>query len=400
MKILITTDWYAPIINGVVTSVLNLRRELMLRGHDVRVLTLSQTTRSFKSDNVTYIGSVGAGKIYPGARIKTAFFSSLVQDILEWQPDIIHSQCEFSTFFIARKIAKKLNIPVIHTYHTIYEDYTHYFSPSRKWGRFMVASLSRWIIRQTACVIAPTEKVRTILNGYGIDRDIRVIPTGIDLHRFTKAPTAERLLALKKRLGIPKENRILLYVGRLAKEKNLEELLQYHAKHYMKTLTFLIVGDGPHRAELERMTMELGIEASVVFAGMIPPEHIGDYYHLGDLFVSASVSETQGLTYVEALAAGLPVLCRRDECLDGVILDGCNGWLYENEQDYFEKLNFFLGSVEIPKTMAEYAFKLAQQMFSSTVFGENVERVYLDMLCRIVENEAITCKGEASCQRA
>jgi 1,2-diacylglycerol 3-alpha-glucosyltransferase len=372
----------------------------MLRGHDIRVLTLSQTARSFESDGVTYIGSVGAGNLYPGARIKTAFFSSLVQDIVEWQPDIIHSQCEFSTFFIARKIAKKLDIPVIHTYHTVYEDYTHYFSPSKKWGRLMVASLSRWIIRQTACVIAPTEKVRTILNGYGIDRDIRVIPTGIDLHRFTEAPTAEKMFAIKNQLGIPEENRILLYVGRLAKEKTLEELLEYHAKRHMEVLTFLIVGDGPHRAALERMTAELGIQASVVFAGMIPPDHIGDYYHLGDLFASASVSETQGLTYVEALASGLPVLCRSDECLDGVVLDGLNGWQYENEQDYFEKLDFFMGSEETRKTMTEDAAKLARQTFSSAAFAEKVERVYFDVLCGTAENEAITCQGVVSCRKA
>lgn len=399
MKILITTDWYAPIINGVVTSVLNLRRELMLRGHDVRVLTLSQTTRSFEGDGVTYIGSIGAGKVYPGARIKTAFFSSLVQDIVEWQPDIIHSQCEFSTFFIARKIAKKLDIPIIHTYHTVYEDYTHYFSPNKKWGRYMVASLSRWIIRQTACVIVPTEKVRTILNGYGIDRDIRVIPTGIDLHRFMEAPTAERQLAIKKQLDIPAKNHILLYVGRLAKEKNLEELLRYHAKRHMEALTLLIVGDGPHRAALERITAESSIRDSVRFAGMISPEHIGDYYHLGNLFVSASVSETQGLTYVEALASGLPVLCRRDECLDGVVIDGRNGWLYENEQDYFEKLDSFMDSMEMQKTMPEHAARFEQQMHSSAAFAEKVEHVYLDVLCMTAENKAKTYRGEMSCQR-
>ncbi|MGE4277850.1 MAG: glycosyltransferase family 4 protein [Lawsonibacter sp.] len=398
MKILITTDWYAPIINGVVTSVLNLRRELLLRGHDVRVLTLSQTTLSFESDGVTYIGSVGAGKIYPGARIKTAFFSSFVQDLIDWQPDVIHSQCEFSTFFIARKIAKKLDIPMIHTYHTVYEDYTHYFSPSKKWGRFMVASLSRWVIGPTACVIAPTEKVRAILNGYGIDRDIHVIPTGIDLSRFTQAPAPERRRAIKKQLGIPEENRVLLYVGRLAKEKNLEELLRYHAKRNMQFLTFLIVGDGPHRDALEQMVSELGIRDSVRFAGMIPPEEIGEYYHIGDLFVSASVSETQGLTYIEALASGLPTLCRRDECLDGVVLSGYNGWQYENERDYLEKLDSFFTRAEMRKTMRKNAAAFARKRFSSTVFAEKAERVYLDVLGESSVNERSACSGVISCR--
>ncbi|MDR3072505.1 MAG: glycosyltransferase family 4 protein [Clostridiales Family XIII bacterium] len=396
MKILITTDWYAPIINGVVTSVLNLRRELLLRGHDVRVLTLSQNMRSFESDGVTYIGSVGVGKIYPDARIKTAFFSKFVQDIVDWQPDLIHSQCEFSTFFLARKIAKKLDIPIMHTYHTVYENYTHYFSPNKKWGRLMVAFMSRYIANRTACGIAPMEKMKTILKSYGINRNIHVIPTGVDMSRFSESPVADRTLAIKKQFGIPENNRILLYVGRLAKEKNLDELLRYHAKQRPEAVTFLIVGDGPYRAELERMTEDLGIGNSVKFTGMISPNRIIDYYHAGDLFVSASISETQGLTYIEALSAGLPVLCRRDECLTGVVLNGKNGWLYENEQDYFEKTEAFMRDAETRKTMSENAIRLSRQMFSAAAFAERAESVYLGMLGRSTENGAIVCSSKAS----
>jgi 1,2-diacylglycerol 3-alpha-glucosyltransferase len=380
MKILITTDWYAPTVNGVVTSVLNLRRELIKRGHDVRVLTLSQTTQSYQLSGVTYIGSIGAGRLYPGARIKSAFSSHLIQDIVQWHPDIIHSQCEFSTFMIARRIAKKLDIPIIHTYHTVYEDYTHYFSPSKRWGRRMVASLSRWIIRQTACVIAPTEKVRTLLNNYGVDRDIRVIPTGIDLHQFIESPGSDTLLAMKKQLNIPEKNHVLLFVGRLAKEKNLEELLRYLARRPVNDLTFLIVGDGPHRDALEKITADLSIHDFVRFVGMVSPKHIGDYYHLGGLFVSSSVSETQGLTYVEALASGLSVLCRKDESLNGVVFNGINGWLYESEQDFLDKLDLFFNSSEMQKSMAEDAARLARQMYSSAAFANKVEDVYFDIL--------------------
>lgn len=262
----------------------------------------------------------------------------------------------------------------------------------------MVAFLSRWVIEPTACVIAPTEKVRAILHGYGIDRDIHVIPTGIDLSRFTQAPPPERRCAIRKQLGIPEENRVLLYVGRLAKEKNLEELLRYHTKQNMQFLTFLIVGDGPHRDALEQMASELGVRDSVRFAGMIPPEEIGDYYHIGDMFVSASVSETQGLTYIEALASGLPTLCRMDECLDGVVLSGYNGWQYENERDYLEKLDSFFASAEMRKTMRENAAAFARQRFSSTVFAEKAERVYLDVLGESAVNERSACPGVISCR--
>ena len=106
MKILITSDWYIPAVNGVVTSVKNLRRELELRGHEVRVLTLSQNRRSYERDGVTYLGSVAAGLVYPGARLRTALAGRWVRKIVEWGPDVVPSQCEFSTFFLARRIAE------------------------------------------------------------------------------------------------------------------------------------------------------------------------------------------------------------------------------------------------------------------------------------------------------
>lgn len=380
MRILITTELYAPVVNGVVTSVMNLRKGLLQRGHDVRVLTLSQTTRSFERDGVIYIGSVDAGKIYPGARLKSAFAGSYIQDILEWSPEIVHSQCEFSTFILAMKIAKKLDIPIVHTYHTVYEDYTHYFSLNKKWGRSMAASLSRWVLNRANCVIAPTEKVRRIITGYGIDTDIRIVPTGIDVGSFASAPDPERLSGIRRSLGIPAEMRIILYAGRLAMEKNLEEIFSSYARLRPEKTRLLIVGDGPHRAALERMAEQLDIKDAVVFAGMIPPENMSDYYHTGNLFVSASTSETQGLTYIEALAAGLPVLCRDDDCLNGVVINGLNGWRYETAEDFSRKLAFLLQNSDRLEALSRNAGLTAVRDFSAAVFSEKAESVYTDAI--------------------
>ena len=181
MKILITTDWYTPAVNGVVTSVKNLQRELERRGHEVRILTLSQSLHSWSRDGVTAIGSVNAGRIYPGARLRTAMAGRWVRELMDWRPDVIHSQCEFSTFFLARRIAEELDVPLVHTYHTVYEDYTHYFSPSVRWGRCAVAAFSRWVAAQVDGMIAPTGKVRGLLQGYGVRCPVFVVPTGIDL---------------------------------------------------------------------------------------------------------------------------------------------------------------------------------------------------------------------------
>ena len=188
MKILITSDWYKPVINGVVTSVLLLKRELEARGHEVRVVTLSNDLHSHKEGDTYYIGSVSAGRIYPGARLKVNRTGPLARELLEWGPEVVHSQCEFSTFHIACVLSERLGIPIVHTYHTVYEDYTHYFSPSARLGKHVVSAFSRWVGLRTACIVAPSRKVERLLREYGVACRIEVIPTGVDLKAYRREP--------------------------------------------------------------------------------------------------------------------------------------------------------------------------------------------------------------------
>ena len=390
MKILITTDWYSPAVNGVVTSVLDLRRELELRGHEVRVLTLSQDLHSSVQDGVTRIGSVAAGLVYPGVRLRTALAGRWVRELVEWGPDVVHSQCEFSTFFLARRIAEELNVPLIHTYHTVYEDYTHYFSPSVRLGRRAVAALSRWVAARTDCMIAPTGKVRTLLQGYGVRTPVFVVPSGIDLRRFQRPPVPGCRASLLAALDIPRENLVLVSVGRLAAEKNLDELLRFRAAMGDQAVTLLLVGDGPYRAQLEREAADLGLRApQVVFAGMVPPQQVAEWYQLGDLFVSASSSETQGLTYVEALAAGVPALCRADPCLSGVIRDGENGWQFRDFSDFMSKLEAFRAHPELRRALSEQAAASARD-YSAEEFARRVEAIYLAQIARRSGREEVS----------
>ena len=139
MKVLITTDWYKPAINGVVTSVCNLREELQQRGHEVKILTLSRTAHSYEEEGVIYMGSVNAGYIYPGARLRVSPGRELYRGIIEWNPDIVHSQCEFSTFFMAKKIAEECKISGAYLPYRIRRLY-HYFSPYKKWAGIWYSS--------------------------------------------------------------------------------------------------------------------------------------------------------------------------------------------------------------------------------------------------------------------
>lgn len=380
MKILITTDWYMPAINGVVSSVLSLCDSLSTLGAEVRILTLSGSAHSYTDGNVSYLGSIGVGKIYPNARLKTAPSGKLIRELIGWRPDIVHSQCEFSTFFLAKKIAEVCGCPLVHTYHTVYEDFTHYFSPSIRFGKYIAAVFSRAVLAKANLVIAPTDKVKNMLLRYGVEPPITVIPSGVELRRFKLQISENKRNAMRRELNIQKDDLVLLYLGRLAKEKNIDELIMLLALCKDPRLKLLIVGGGPYREKLEKLASELGAAGRVIFTGMVPPCDVPDYYALGDVFVSASQSETQGLTYIEAMAAGLPLLCRADPCLSGVVWDGETGLLYKDELEFLQKLGRLSDDESYRMKLGRAARKAAFADFSSAAFGEKMMHEYQSLL--------------------
>lgn len=370
MKILLTSDWYVPAVNGVVTSLLALRRQLRLRGHEVRVLTLSGSRRSGREGGVYFLGSVDAGRIYPGARLRMPESDALLRELIAWGPDIVHSQCEFSTFAPARRIARACGVPLVHTYHTVYEDYTHYFSPSRRWGRALVRGFTRSVAARCDAMYAPTAKVRDLLEGYGVTCPVYTLPTGIDTARFANVRAGDAAW-LRDRLGIGRDRPVLLYLGRLGREKRVDALLDLIEATPGATL--LLVGDGPERPRLEAEARARGLDA--VFAGMADPAEVPLWYAAADIFVSASTSETQGLTYLEALAAGLPVVCRADPCLEGVVADGVNGLLCPDTAAMVRAAAALLADGEARRAMGRRAAASAQA-FSEQVFASRAETLY------------------------
>ncbi len=379
MKILIATDWYKPIVNGVVTSVTNLERELLAKGHDVRILTLSNSLHSRKEGNVYYIKSVSADKLYPGARASIYLFGELYDEILKWAPDIIHTQAEFTTFIFAKRIVKALGIPHVHTYHTVYEDYTHYFSINEQIGKKTVAYLSRRLLDALDEVIVPTAKVKRLLEGYGVIPRISVIPSGIRLDSFYQNTNDLEQKELKSHLGIAPDKKVLVYVGRLAKEKNLDELLDYYKRLDRNDTVLLITGIGPYRSRLEKLVDAMELTDRVIFVGLVEPSTLHKYYKLGDIFVSCSTSETQGLTYIEALACGVPPICRRDFALEGVINDGINGYQYDTFEEFKSRVEELL-SDETKRTEISGRAVENSLGYSTGIFADSVEELYSRVL--------------------
>ena len=376
MKILLTSDMYENQINGVSGSVITLRDELRKKGHDVRVLTLSKDNQSKMVKTDYLIGSFSI-PLYPDTRQTLKFNDPIIDDIIKWNPDIIHIQTEFAICKISKKIAKACNCPFITTSHTFWEDYTGYLIPSKRLGKIIARKVVRSAYNGAKAVIIPTEKMRDVLVRYGIEAPIYAIPTGIDLERFQKKISLIEKAKLKGKLNIPNKAKILVSIGRIAKEKNLDEIIDYLPSLIEKddNIILLIGGDGPHKKDLENKVKKMNLEKYVRFTGMIPPKYTYKYFQLGDVFVCASTSETQGITYIEAQACSLPLVCRYDKCLDNVIENGVNGFTYSTKKEFIDSIFKILKSNSLHKKMKLNA-KQTSNKFSKEKFGDDVEALY------------------------
>ena len=337
MNIGIFTDCYYPQINGVVTSTLILKEELEKKGHVVTIVTVRIPHFTDTDPNVLRIPSIPFRK-WNELRIGVTY-PSIIHKVKKLKLDIIHTQTEFSIGLMAHLIARILKIPIIHTYHTMYEDYTHYVT-KRRLNRKIVIELtkvgSKLYLNECRCVIAPSEKTKKALLRYGVHNTIYTIPTGIKLDNFRNDLFSEFDIQEKRSsLGIQPNDKVILSLGRISEEKSIDIIIESIKPllHDNSLIKLLIVGDGPYKNTLEQLVKKLNLENHVIFTGMVPWNTVSLYYQLSDVFVSASKTETQGLTILEGMAAGLPVIAKNDDNIKDVIKDGLNGKIFDNASD-------------------------------------------------------------------
>jgi 1,2-diacylglycerol 3-alpha-glucosyltransferase len=289
-------------------------------------------------------------------------------------------------------MARELKLPIVHTYHTIYEDYTHYITHVKALDRRAKAFAriySKVVCNTAEQVIVPTEKTKELLMRYSVHKDISVVPTGINLRKFDpKQYPEEDVKDLKNKYGIKQEEKVLLYLGRVSEEKNVEEIVNA-MPDYMKSrenVRFVIVGSGPALEKLQNMVKQLHIEDRCVFTGSQPWDRIGLFYRLGDVFVSASRSETQGLTYIEAMASGLPVVAREDQCLEDILVQGQNGYTFTDKDGLYRGLDQVL-FFDKETDYSQNAMKKVSR-YSTQEFAYQVEKVYQQVMSR----DRVFCK--------
>ncbi len=395
MNIGIFTDAYYPQVSGVVTSTIILKNELARLGHNVTIITVGHPDVEEEEEGIIRLPSIPFF-LLPSQRVGIIYSHKIMNKIKKLELDIIHTQTEFSAGLFGRIVAKRLDIPVVHTYHTMYEDYIHYVSrgimlkPASEFAK----KVSKLYCRDCSAIIVPTIKVRDALEQYGLRRRIEVIPTGVNIEPFKRSNYDKELIkAEKKAFGIDETQPVVLIIGRLAKEKSVGVIISS-----MKELTkkipnckLLIVGDGPERENLETLAKDLGIKESVVFIGEKPWSKIGKYYQMGDVFVGASLTETQGLTFAEAMAAEIPVVAKYDKNLDGIIQDKINGRIFHKDEDLAEILFQMLTDKEQCALMAKNAYDKIEPL-SAKCFGESVEKVYMEVEKQnyMLQNEKVT----------
>lgn len=381
MKVLLVTDTWLPVINGVVTSVSTLREGLIAAGNEVRVLTVNNRKKTFfiqdEIGKVYKLAGLSVDFIYRDAAVAPFMSSKAKNSLYNWQPDIIHTHGEFSTYRFARKIAKSLKVAHIHTYHTMYEDYTKYFSPSERVGKAVVRLGARKIFNALQAVIAPTQKVADVLRSYGVKTKIAVIPTGIKMPADFETRQAIKT-RVRQQYQIAQDALLGMVVGRLGYEKHIDEVIRNISK--CPQLNLLLVGDGPQRNHIEAIVAEIGLTQRVVFAGAVPHENIIDMYLAGDLFISASTSETQGLTTIEAMGCGLPLLCKEDEAIAGVLFPGVNGYTFQTESDFNDAVKQMADNEQLRLQLGQNGHQIVQDKFSQTAYAKAVEELYVQAI--------------------
>lgn len=385
MKIGLFTDSYPPYINGVSTSVYNLREALKKLGHTVYIVTVNDSIIKHEYDEkekILRIPGIPIG-IYD-YRLSEIYSISTVKIIKKWNLDVIHSHTEFGIGIFARILSKKFKIPLVHTYHTLYEDYTHYITHNHfdKLSKKIVKDLTKvYCVKTAKETIVPTDKIYKLFKEkYMITKNISVIPSGIDIERFFEENVEkDKVDKIKKKYGITKEDFTIIFVGRLAPEKNIEFLLKAQQKlveEKINNIKLLIVGDGPDKENYINISRKLNIFDKVIFTGKIEQEEIQYYYQCADAFVTASNSETQGLTVIEAMAAGVVPICINDMAFIDMLPKKS---LFSNQNEYINRLITFSKDEKIRKEYKVEIRKKAEE-YSSSTYAQRVLNVYNGVL--------------------
>jgi 1,2-diacylglycerol 3-alpha-glucosyltransferase len=375
------TDSYLPATHGVEVSIETFRTNLEKAGHKVFVYAPAVPGYTDTNRRVFRLKSV---RVIDNPEMRLAF--PVVQDghlreLVRLKLDIVHVHTPFTVGLLGKYIATHQGIPILYTHHTHYPEYAKAYLKERVVLPHLAQSLSAWFGNVSDTVIAPSPKIKAILRAYGVHKPIHVLPTGLRLRQFRRTPTcARKARALRAQLAIGPGAKVLLFVGRLGTEKNIEFLVRaFEAlRTKRRDVHFVLVGDGPIRSRLQSLVTRLALNDAVVFAGPVAHGEIAAYYQAADLFVFSSLTDTQGIVVLEAIASGLPVVALRDEAFTLMVKNGRNGFLVRptaSPTQFARRIAVLLQDQRTWRTFATTSTQIARE-FSEEEQARKLVRLY------------------------
>lgn len=377
MKIGIFTDTYFPQVSGVATSIQTLKEELEDNGHEVTIFTTTDPHANEEEEkDIVRFTSIPFFS-FKDRRVAIGGKHQALKMARQLGLEMIHTQTEFSLGLTGKYVAEQMRIPCVHTYHTLYERYLHYVAKGKILRPSHVKIMSKYFCNQTDGIIVPSEKTKQILLSYGVSQKIAVIPTGVNLKKLSAKSDRD----IRCELNISAHNIVLLSLSRLAEEKNIEALLHAMPEILRRypSAKMLVVGDGPNRMALEQLSEDLSLKEALYFVGEVKSSEVNAYYQAADLYVNASSSETQGLTYIEAIAAGTAIIAKDCSYTNMLIYSGDFGATYHTDEELAQTVIQYLEKSHSENQEAIERKHLLQAI-SSEVFAEEVMDFYETVL--------------------
>ncbi|MBI5701520.1 glycosyltransferase [Candidatus Saganbacteria bacterium] len=369
MRIAFFTDSYKPYISGVTISIVTLASELRALGHKVYIVAPSYPGEVCDEKDVIRLPS--SPTWYPGFRVALPFVKDLPQ------VDLVHAHSPFFQGLLARSIARKRKVPIAYTFHTLFTRYSHYIrilpDPVVK---FIAANYLRSFCNSIDATIAPSAMSKRVLLSWGIKNRIEVVPSGFDLHPNAEIDAMRSRGKIRALLGIPKDAKVLVCLGRISREKNIPFLVSAFRKLNRENLYLLLIGDGPMLCELKSKPVK-----NVIFSGGLKHEDALAHCAAGDIFVFASLTETQGLVLAEAKALSLPIVALFAGGLIDTVRSGTDGYLVaRNIEAFTSHIERLLNDDKLRKKMGELARVDAHERFSSKAIAKRVETLYNSLI--------------------
>ena len=387
LRILLISDVYFPRVNGVSTSIRTFTEQLQLLGHTVHLIAPDY---GIKTIDEAWITRVPARSIYfdpEDKLIKYGGLLKLLPSLKTQHYDLIHIHTPFIAHYAGLKLAKLMQIPVVETYHTFFEDYLHHYLP---WiPNFAARGLARFISKrqcnQVDAIVAPSQPMLDVLRTYGINAQASVIATGLQNHSFSEANGD----TFRRQYSIALERPMLLYVGRVAFEKNIHFLLKIvkQLSKIMPQVLLVIAGEGPAEASLRAAVSMLGIAQNVQFIGYLDREkQLNACYKAADIFIFSSKSETQGLVLLEAMAQGTPVVAIAELGTASILIEGEGAVITpEDELIFMQKVRSLLLNPVHRQHLGERGRAYAQSKWSALRQAEHMVTYYADLISASVK---------------